>query len=125
MSFSYLPWQLYVVLSIGVAILVIMYTIKIKDNFPKIFSMGLILASCGAIAAGIIKLLVSIHVFYEYIFIVKIFGIALTALGIISILIGSFIKVKNDPYKKKMMLIMFFIFGVTILFCLIIVLTSI
>lgn len=106
MTFNYLPWQLYVLISTGTAIVISIYIIKEWENWNKSFSIGVLLASISAVVASLIKLINTFNVFLEYLDILKIISITCTSIGIALIMIGCYIKVKYNPKKRKRVLLL-------------------
>lgn len=56
MSFGYLPWPLYILLSLIVTFGILIYITKTFKENQRIFSLGLALTSIGVILTGLYKL---------------------------------------------------------------------
>lgn len=124
MSFNYLPWPLYVLFAIGSAILVLIYVKKVWKSSPKSLFIGLLMASIGAIIAGIIKFTSKMQVLTQYQDFLKILTVVCTSSGIILIMIGAYNKVKDNPEKRRIMKILVGVLIVTVIFMGLIVLSK-
>lgn len=119
MSLKIIPWQSYVLI-VGVAALITLFYVKqAYRNFPKTFLLGLVLVSVGAILASFLRLIENIPNPNENRQVMQIVTASVVSFGIPLILFGAYVKVKDDPERRKLMLILI---GV---FFLVIVLTSV
>ena len=123
MSFSFLPWLLYVLIAISSAVTVFIFIKKASRNFPKSFLLGLSLASVGAIITGINKFTSNMQILTQYQEHLIILTMTCTSSGIVLIMIGAYNKVKNYSEKRNIMLNLFGVLIITVIFMGLIVLS--
>jgi predicted membrane channel-forming protein YqfA (hemolysin III family) len=121
MSFSLLPWQLYVMVVAISGIGVLLYTKKVYKDYPKTFSIGLVFIALGAIIAAIHKLGIGLKALQGESSLGLISGIT-CVIGCGLSIIGSYNKVKDDPYKRKVKQRLFIMLAITLIIMLILIL---
>jgi hypothetical protein len=115
MSFRYLPMDLLIV--IGVGILMIHWVSTIRKEHPMSFCTGVVLLSIGAILAGIREFIARIGILNSYLDLIRILAMAIGFLGLILLYIGVYIKVKDDPYRKKKVLLAIYTLVIILTLC--------
>lgn len=101
MSFSYLPWPLYVILVFGVGLYIIVFAIKGIRSHPRDFSIGLVLLATGCILIAINKTIESLSVNGSKIWQIDMVAIPLGVVSIVFIFAGVYKGTKHDPEKRK------------------------
>jgi drug/metabolite transporter (DMT)-like permease len=124
MSFSLLPWQLYVMVAAISGIGLLLYTKKVYKDYPKTFSIGLVFIALGAIIAAIHKLGIGLKILKGESWLGLISGIT-CVIGCGLMLIGAYKKTKDEPYKRKVIRLVSVGIAITLIFMLMIVLSTI
>jgi hypothetical protein len=106
MSFGYLPLQLYIIMNLIVFGTLLYYSIEGWKKNPKIFSVGLFVLGISSLGAGLTRLGEEKQLFGDSIQFNNSFTIWIGVAGTILSLIGSLQKVKDDPIKKRFVVIM-------------------
>ncbi|RJG21451.1 hypothetical protein [Paenibacillus thiaminolyticus] len=101
MSFSYLPWPLYVILLFGMGLYIIVFAMKGIRNYPRDFSIGLVLLATGCILIAINKTIESLNINNSKIWQIDLVAIPLGVVSIVFIFAGAYKGTKHDPEKHK------------------------
>ncbi|MCE5170378.1 hypothetical protein LQV63_13765 [Paenibacillus profundus] len=109
MSFSYLPWPLFVILVFSCAFITIRLVVKEPNRYPKVAVLGMVLVGVGGILLGINKILKNYNLMSDKLWMVEMIAIFCSLVAGVCILAGAYIKTKNDPDKHKMVLACIFI----------------
>lgn len=98
MSLSYLPWQVYIIITIGASLIAIVYALSEARNSPRTIVIGMLLIGFSGILTAINKfletkfnkdpILIGVMVFIGFI-------------GITLFFIGAYKKTKGDPERHK------------------------
>ncbi|MBG9794545.1 hypothetical protein ABD76_19410 [Paenibacillus dendritiformis] len=98
MSLSYLPWQVYIIITIGASLIAIVYALREARNSPRTIVIGMLLIGFSGILTAINKfletkfhkvpILIGVMVFIGFI-------------GITLFFIGAYKKTKEDPERHK------------------------
>lgn len=100
--YNSLPWPVYLLVSFGVGILLIQYFSRNIREYTIPFSIGIILMSCSSIFAGIVRVfyLLGIQWNLNIVESLPLFGF----IGLPLIFVGGYLKTKDDPEKRRIIL---------------------
>lgn len=101
MSFSYLPWPIYVILVFGLGLYIIVFAMKGIRSYPRDFSIGLALLATGCVLIAINKTIESLSPDNSKIWQIDMVAIPLGVVSIVFILAGTYKGTKHDPEKHK------------------------
>ncbi|WP_374018206.1 hypothetical protein ABU162_30060 [Paenibacillus thiaminolyticus] len=101
MSFSYLPWPLYVALAFGVGLCIVVFAIKGRRSYPRDFIIGLVLLAVSCVLISINKTIESTSINNEKIWQIDMAAIPVGGVSIVFIFAGAYKKTKHDPEKHK------------------------
>ena len=100
-----LPLPMYLVISLGVSLALFLYFLKNIHKYPKTFLIGMILLIYTSFSAGLIRLILVYEIvsppIIEILRVLPLPGL----LGFPLICVGSYIKVKDEPLKKRIVVI--------------------
>lgn len=100
-----LPLPMYLVISLGVSSALLVYLLRNTHNYPKTFLFGMILLIYTSFSAGLIRLTLAFEIvsppIIEILRVLPLPGL----LGFPFICVGSYIKVKDEPLKKRIVVI--------------------
>lgn len=103
MSLSFLPWPIYLLVTISAGLTVIHHAFKNRTIFPKSLTSGLVILGIGSSLLGIKKFIFELNLYSNYIWIIE-KSILVSIIGIPLILFGIYLKSKEDDNKRKAIL---------------------
>lgn len=112
MSFSYLSLPLYLLMIIIVSCGLAFYSIKVWNKEPKMLLVGLFILGLSTLGGGLNRLSEELQFFGDSVSLIKSLTVWVGFIGTIFIIIGAFQKVKNDPHRKKLIIV---ILGIVLL----------
>ena len=110
MGFEYLPWPLYALLTVGSGILGILYFINLRKKHGKILVIWITIMALISIALGVSKVtdaLTGYHIHYLVTHVITSIWIVIPI--ILLLLVAIYIKVKDDPVRRKAIIIGFWV----------------
>lgn len=114
MSFAFLTLSLYLIMMIVISIILISYVVKEWNRENKTLLIGLLVLGLSSLGVGISRV-TGISGLYEKISTIITMGtIWLGLIGTVLVVLGAFLKVKNNPYRGKLVLIIIVSFTVTV-----------
>lgn len=98
MSFSFVPWPLFLLIIIGLGTVLIIWSIKSRNDYHITFTLGVILACITAMLVGLDRAVSNINGSeYPLAKLMALFGIPVIPL----FFVGAYQKTKNNPEKRK------------------------
>ncbi|NDI35365.1 hypothetical protein [Chengkuizengella sediminis] len=98
-----MPLPIYLLVSWGSAIGIVIFCLKNTHKYNKTMLLSLFLISSSAFFSGVFRFTSELELFSIYIDIIEILALP-GILGVPLFMIGGYIHVKDDPYKRKLML---------------------
>lgn len=114
MSFEFLPIPYYLLMMLVGLIVLIRYVVKVWNQENKILLVGLLIISFSALGTSASRIIKETGYYGSIYSIVTKLTFYSAFLSAILIIIGGLKKVKNDPYRKRMVIIILVFFSVTI-----------
>jgi hypothetical protein len=102
--YNNLPWPIYLLVSIVLGVFLIQYFLRNSKKYTLTVSIGMILISCSAILAGVVRIfhLLDLNWHLKLIELLPFPGIIF---GVPLVCVGAYLKTKNDPKNRKQALI--------------------
>ncbi|MFS1512793.1 hypothetical protein VQL36_10200 [Chengkuizengella sp. SCS-71B] len=101
--FNSMPLPLYLFIAWGSAIGLATYYLKNTHKYYKTILLSMLLISSSAFFAGIFKITSDLELFPNYIDIIEILALP-GLLGVPLFMIGGYMQVKDDPYRRKIVI---------------------
>ncbi|MCL6605220.1 MAG: hypothetical protein K6T94_20340 [Paenibacillus sp.] len=100
-----LPLPIYLIITLGVSTALSVYFLKNSHNYPKTFLFGIFLLLYASFSAGLVRISLAFGIVTSpTLEIVKVLPLP-GLLGFPFICVGSYLKVKTNPLKKKVVVI--------------------
>ncbi|MBW5445150.1 hypothetical protein GE107_03610 [Cohnella sp. CFH 77786] len=109
--YANIPWPMYLILSIGVPIPILIYIIKNRCKYPGSFTIALLMTSYSSVSAGLIKIDVVSNGQLHLPTWLPLPGLA----GLPLFLVAAFQSTKDNPEKRRIVIICAVVFIVALL----------
>jgi hypothetical protein len=117
MSFGFLPWPIYILLILIAVFVCYAWVKETWKEHPKFLTVGIVLQCIGALMAGIHRLIDKTGILITYLELIRNLSIICTVPALIFFIIGAYIKVKDDPYRKKTVLLLIYVLVTILTLC--------